>query len=206
MHNRPMRAAHVFVDETKERGLLLTAAAMLPGGLHTARKHMRGLVMPRQRRIHFFREGDARRKKILDVIIDLAPTCTIYDSSRYSRRQQRETCLQALVADLASSRAQMLVLERDDSILDLDRRLLYRQVHNAWATPNCDISTCGHVRNRCSRSRTPSPGAGSEADTGANVCANSSLRCEFSSSGKLPERAKPGPPTVRKAAGSTSPA
>lgn len=131
MHNRPMRAAHVFVDETKERGLLLTAAAMLPGDLHTARKHMRGLVMPRQRRIHFFREGDARRKKILDVITDLAPICTIYDSSRHSRRQQRETCLQALVADLASAQAQMLVLERDDSIIDLDRRLLYRHVHNA---------------------------------------------------------------------------
>lgn len=139
-----MPAAHVFVDETKERGLLLTAAAMLPGDLQTARKHMRGLVMPRQRRIHFFREGDARRKQILDVIIALAPVCTIYDSSRHRRRQQREICLRALVADLASSRAQMLVLERDDSILDLDRRLLYQQVHDL----NCPELRYQHLRAR----------------------------------------------------------
>lgn len=33
--------AHVFVDETKEKGYLVTAAALLPGDLAVARRTMR---------------------------------------------------------------------------------------------------------------------------------------------------------------------
>jgi hypothetical protein len=125
-----MPAEHVFVDETKQRGLLLTAAAVLPGDLRSARAAMRGLVLARQRRIHFFRESESRRKKILDVVAELAPDCVLYDGSDQPRRVQRELCLQALVADLAHRRAQVLVIERDDSVLTLDRKLLYRSVRD----------------------------------------------------------------------------
>lgn len=123
-----MPGEHVFVDETKSAGLLLTAAAVLPASLPDARRVMRSQVMRGQRRIHFITESDARRKTILDAITELAPECTIYDGSAHHRRRQREMCLGALVKDLAARRAQLLVLERDDSIFDLDRRLLYQQV------------------------------------------------------------------------------
>lgn len=94
--------AHVFVDETKSNGLLLTAAAVLPGDLVTARRAVRGLVMPGQRRLHFIHESDGRRKKILDVIHELGPVVTLYDGSTYPGRTQREVCLAALVEDLAA--------------------------------------------------------------------------------------------------------
>lgn len=139
-----MRRAHVFVDETKQRGLLLTAAAVLPGDLRSARKQLRGLVLPRQHRIHFFRESDARRKQILDATCDLAPTCTLYDGSAHPSRRQREACLRALVADLANAAAQMLVLERDDSILELDRRVLYRATREL----DCTELRYEHLRAR----------------------------------------------------------
>jgi hypothetical protein len=120
--------SHVFVDESKEGGYLVSAAAMLPGDLTAARRAIRDLVMPGQRRLHFTSESDGRRKQILDAIMELHPAITIYDGSRHHRRRQREACLDALVADLAATGARMLVLETDESILDVDRRTLYRAV------------------------------------------------------------------------------
>ncbi|GGU37786.1 hypothetical protein [Lentzea flava] len=120
--------AHVFVDETKEKGYLVTAAVVLSGDLVAARRTMRGLIMGNQRRIHFHKESDQRRKQILDAVVELAPEVVIYDGSAHARRRQRDACLVQLVADLAESDASMLVLEQDDSILEADKKLLYRCV------------------------------------------------------------------------------
>jgi len=119
---------YVFVDETKERGYLITAAAFLPGDITMARRVMRGQVMPGQRRTHFTKESNARRKQILDVISGLNPEVRIYDASSVSRRKQREACLEGLVEDLMACDARLLVLEKDESIEELDKRLLYRRV------------------------------------------------------------------------------
>lgn len=118
--------AHVFVDETKRGGYLVTAAAVLPGDLKRARQAVRGLILPGQRRLHFTHESDNRRKQILDVIAELKPAATVYDGSAHNRRRQREACLDGLIADLAITGARMLVLETDESVLELDRRILYR--------------------------------------------------------------------------------
>ncbi|WP_043790934.1 hypothetical protein [Amycolatopsis balhimycina] len=118
--------AHVFVDESKRGGYLVTAAAVLPSDLGRARQAVRGLILPGQRRLHFTHENDNRRKQILDVIAELHPAVTIYDGSAHDRRRQREACLNGLVADLATTSTRMLVLETDESVLDLDRRVLYR--------------------------------------------------------------------------------
>lgn len=118
----------MFVDESKEKGYLVTAAAFLPGDLDKARRSMRGLIMSGQKRVHFTKEGDPRRKQILDAIFDLQPRVTLYDASRIPRREQRGVCLDAMVEDLASFDTRMLVLERDDSLVEVDKRLLYRRV------------------------------------------------------------------------------
>ncbi|MFI6308031.1 hypothetical protein ACIBCH_39600 [Amycolatopsis thailandensis] len=119
---------HVFVDESKEGGYLVTAAALLSGDLTSARRAMRGLILPGQRRLHFTHESDGRRKRILDTIAALDPTVTIYDASAHHRRRQRQACLDVLVEDLASAGTRMLVLESDESIVELDRKTLYRAV------------------------------------------------------------------------------
>jgi len=122
----PRMTAHVFVDESKRGGYFVTAAAVLPGDLSRARQAVRGLILPGQRRLHFTHESDSRRKQILDVLAELRPMVTIYDGSAHDRRRQREACLDGLIADLAISGTHMLVLETDESVLDLDRRILYR--------------------------------------------------------------------------------
>jgi hypothetical protein len=118
--------AHVFVDESKQGGYFVTAAAMLPGDLNAGRQAMRGLVLPGQRRLHFTHESDGRRKRILDAIAELNPAVTVYDGSRHPRRNQREACLRYLVADLATAGSRMVVLETDESIIELDRKILYQ--------------------------------------------------------------------------------
>lgn len=124
-------AVHIFVDEVKERGYVVAAAALLPGDAAAARKVIESLVMPRQRRLHFHKERDARRKEILDAIEELRPSVVIYDGSARPRQRQRDACLIALVDDAITRRAELLVLERDDSVVEIDKKLIYQRIRAA---------------------------------------------------------------------------
>jgi hypothetical protein len=125
-------SGHVFVDETKDRGYFVAAAALLPSDLVGARQIIRGLILPRQRRIHFFKENDPRRNKILAAIAALGVQAVIYDgSAAANEKDARRACLAELVADLAKTSARRLVIERDDSVIEFDKRLLYQHVRAA---------------------------------------------------------------------------
>ena len=65
-------SAHVFVDETKERGYLVAAAFVDPSQVTAARRAMAGLILPRQRRIHFNSERDERRHRAGIARADIA--------------------------------------------------------------------------------------------------------------------------------------
>lgn len=124
--------AHVFVDEVKDGGYLIAAAAVLPGEVATARKKIRSLVLAGQRHLHFHKERDSRRKQILDVIDELAPQVTIYDATGIMpKKRRRDACLQQLITDLADSGARRLILDRDDSVVEVDKKLLYRCTRQA---------------------------------------------------------------------------
>jgi hypothetical protein len=81
-------SAHVFVDETKERGYVVAAAVVLPSELAATRQAIRPLILPGQRRIHFSHESDPRRRKILDTIIDLGVSAMIYDGTSYPNKKR----------------------------------------------------------------------------------------------------------------------
>ena len=70
-------AGHVFLDESKQRDYLLVAAVVMPSDLAEARRALRALVMPGQRRLHMKKESDARRGAIIDVINAAGVTATI---------------------------------------------------------------------------------------------------------------------------------
>lgn len=136
--------AHVFVDETKERCYLVAAAALQPSTVAAARRVINGLVMPRQRRIHFMGESNARRDKILSSFGGLGITAVIYDASRYgNQKNARVACLKRLVADLGEMRAERLVLERDDSAVQADRTLLFQEVRRTGIAGNLQYT---HMR------------------------------------------------------------
>lgn len=121
--------AHVFVDETKERGYFVAAAVVLPNNVAAARQTMGGLILPRQRRIHFHKENDARRDKIVAAIVGLGVEVVIYDACAHADvKSARDACLVRLVTDLAELKAERVVLERDDSNIKSDQRILYSRV------------------------------------------------------------------------------
>ncbi|MFI7519060.1 hypothetical protein OG994_22940 [Micromonospora globbae] len=125
-------SAHVFVDETKERGLLIAAAVVPTPNLAPARKVIRGLVLPNQRRIHFHKERDDRRRQIVDAINGIGVQAVILDASdRSNMKAARDACLIELVSYAAKINAARLVIERDESTLRADRRLLFDEVQRA---------------------------------------------------------------------------
>lgn len=54
---------HVFVDETKTKDYVVAAAALPAAEVTQARKALRGLLLPRQDRVHFAKEKDAYRDR-----------------------------------------------------------------------------------------------------------------------------------------------
>ncbi|HEY3557037.1 MAG TPA: hypothetical protein VGL05_06230 [Kribbella sp.] len=50
---------HVFVDESKAKGLPMAAVVCPAEAVNARRRMMAGLLMPRERRIHFTKESPA---------------------------------------------------------------------------------------------------------------------------------------------------
>jgi hypothetical protein len=124
--------AHVFADESKARGYLLAAAVVKPENLGQARRQVGALRLPRQRRIHFAKEQDSRRRSIISAFSVVPAKVTLYDASKHTSEQSaRRACLEQLVDDLTKIGARLLVLEQDDSLIESDRRLLYSRVRAA---------------------------------------------------------------------------
>lgn len=79
--------------------------------------------MPRQRRVHFTKESTARQRQILDVIAGFEVSFRLYQADR-NDASGRRACLFAVVED-AADHAERLVVERDETTADFDRRVLY---------------------------------------------------------------------------------
>jgi hypothetical protein len=136
--------AHVFVDETKERGLLVAAAAVPPAELAAARRTIRDLILPGQRRIHFHKERDDRRRQIIGAIATLTTHAVIFDARGHrTAKAARDACLVEIVDHAAKISAARLVLELDDSTFRADQRLLYQQVRKAGVS---DTLRYDHLR------------------------------------------------------------
>jgi len=119
--------AHVFVDESKAKGLLVAAAVCLAVDVNANRRTMAGLLMPRERRIHFTKESPARRRKILAVIAGFDLTVRLYQAGK-DDAVGRRACLTAVVRDIAAS-AERLVVERDETTMTYDRQVLFSAAH-----------------------------------------------------------------------------
>lgn len=65
-------------------------------------------------------------------MLRLGVQVVIYDGvGAGSEKAARQACLTEPVADLAKNEAHRVVIERDDSVIEFDKRLLYQQVRAA---------------------------------------------------------------------------
>lgn len=113
---------HVFVDETKSRGLLMAAARCQAEDVAVNRKALRALLLPGQERLHFNHERDPQRRRILRLISEFRLTVDIYQADR-DNAASRHRCLEAIVRDNAKV-AERVVVERDESTYESDGKAL----------------------------------------------------------------------------------
>jgi hypothetical protein len=123
-------AEHVFVDESKKRDYLLVAAALPETALPGARRALRALLRPGQRRLHMVKESGSRQRQVLGVIRELAPRVTVYRAVRDGRSDtlRRAACLMSLVAHSCEHGAASITLEREDSAEERDRHTIFQQL------------------------------------------------------------------------------
>jgi hypothetical protein len=127
-----MTARCVYVDETKRAGYVMAAVTVREP--EKARKAVRDLVLPGQRRLHMKNEQPKRRRTIVSAILGMQVVGTIYDAARRYPTEQaaRAACFEALVEDLAAPSGRTeLVIEQDESLVRTDRQQLYQLVRKA---------------------------------------------------------------------------
>src|SRR6185437_627649 len=124
--------AHIFADESKRNSFVLAAASIPPDQLAKLRQVVNGLRLPGQRRLHFVGERDSRRLQIVRTFIDAGVTTTIYEASGIrDLKVARDAVITRLTGDALRQRAQMLVLELDDSLEAQDRLVIREQLRKA---------------------------------------------------------------------------
>jgi len=115
---------HVFVDESKTKGYFVAAAAAAPENVTNIDKGLRRLTRRGQSRMHFNSESDPSRRTLLARMAEMDVQVQLYVVRGYSDKAARIMCLQALVSDLAGAGVTRLLIERDDSIMAADRRII----------------------------------------------------------------------------------
>ncbi|PZF83083.1 hypothetical protein [Jiangella anatolica] len=124
-------AWHAYVDESKRRDYIVAAAVIAADGVVGARQAMRGLLVGKQQRIHFKDEKPARKELIIATALDLCTDVRLYVCR--TRHSARESCLQTMVPDLVDIGVDRLVLERDQSTVQLDKQVLYEATRKVGA-------------------------------------------------------------------------
>ncbi|MBW9211743.1 hypothetical protein KV100_19005 [Mumia sp. zg.B21] len=123
---------HVFVDESKGRDYLLIASVVLPEDVTQARKDVRTLVLPGQKRLHMKGERDPRRKMILSSFQQWGFSATIYRAGPAYKTEllRREACLEALVKEHSDRHEVAVCLESDETLDARDRTTLAQLVRS----------------------------------------------------------------------------
>jgi len=117
----------LFVDESLKRGFRFVGVAVDTSQVGRARATMRAMLPRGARRIHFVKENDVRRRRVLAEIAQLDLTILIVDVTRGGRSvDRRHAALGRLVVWALDSGIDRLVFERDENSVLSDLRTIAR--------------------------------------------------------------------------------
>lgn len=129
--------AHIFADESKRSSFVLVAAFIPADDLGRTRQLVTGLRLPRQRRLHFVAEQDARRRQILQAFVAADVQTLVYDGAGFrDGKVARDAAVARLTDDAIRMRADRLVLELDDSAAAKDRLVIRERLVKAAGRPD----------------------------------------------------------------------
>ncbi|WP_367134667.1 hypothetical protein [Saccharothrix sp. HUAS TT1] len=103
---------HAFLDESRRGSTYLVAVVIAqPRDLDPVRTALRAKVKRGQRRLHFYKEGESRRREIIALLHDLGVRARIFACEHPDDRSARRLCVAAAGHYLININAARLVLE-----------------------------------------------------------------------------------------------
>jgi hypothetical protein len=125
--------ATLYLDESKAKNYIFVGVLVADGDSPRLRKRVAALKMPGQRSIHFVKEGDSRRKKLLQDFTDLGFQGLRFQSKEKNQKMAREECLRQIVRFAKDNGISNLVFERDESALMNDEKWLVDEISRVQA-------------------------------------------------------------------------
>ena len=127
---------HAYVDESV-RGLayMLCVTSVASSKVKDARKRLRTLTSPGQRRLHFSGESDRRRRFLLREMGGLGTGSVMYVARHRDQVAARAAILTAVVGDLLEQGTTRLVLESRVNQDQRDRSVIAHALGSGVSTP-----------------------------------------------------------------------
>jgi len=120
----------MFVDESKVRGYTMAAVVCSDAQASRGRRELNALRMKGQKRIHFVRESDSRRRLVLSTLTQLDIHAHLYRAEGLGVHPARDLCLKAIVDDAVRLGVGRIVLESDETTVRHDTDVLHRATHD----------------------------------------------------------------------------
>jgi len=118
----------LYVDEGKRQGYLLVAATVADDDAVSLRKAVTALRTSGSERLHFVRESEGHKRKVLGELARLRVRTAVFQANSLDDREARSWCLEQVVELAMALGADRIVIETDDSIIQTDNRTLYQAV------------------------------------------------------------------------------
>ncbi len=131
----------VFVDESVRRTYVLCAVRVDPRGLAASRSAVRALLLRGERRIHFSKESDRRRRELLARLCDHGFDVALYTAPAHDPTA-RASLVTLLVDDLGEELHRLVFESRAAGDVADQRHLI--ELHRAGRFP--DHATYEHLR------------------------------------------------------------
>jgi hypothetical protein len=123
---------HVFVDESVRQSYTLCAVWVADSDVNQARRAMRATCRPGQRRLHFAKEQNGRRRELLATLSTLRIHSRIFmahGAATPARRWCLERFIRETVTEFPDRRVARIVIEsRFPQEDDWDRRVIYGEL------------------------------------------------------------------------------
>ena len=120
--------ATLYLDESKAKNYVFIGVLVSEVEAPQLRKRVALLKMPGQRSIHFVKESDSRRRKLIREFIELGFSAFSFECSERSQKLARELCVREIVRFARTHQVRKLVFERDDSTVKNDEKWLKDEI------------------------------------------------------------------------------
>lgn len=116
--------ATLYLDESKAKNYVFIGILVPDGDAPRLRKRVSALKMPRQRSIHFVKEAESRRKKLIQEFLEIGIQAVKISSELKDKLDAREACIRKLAKETQTLNCHSLVFERDESVITKDEAWL----------------------------------------------------------------------------------